>query len=43
MNEILEYCALFIHDCLQEFPEEIDDDAMIEDLLTWHEQTQFHL
>lgn len=43
MNKALEYCSIFINMCLEEFPEEIDDDDMINDLVTWHETIQFTL
>ena len=43
MNQALEYCSIFIHLCLEEFPEEIDDDDMIDDLVKWHETIQFSL
>ena len=29
MNQALEYCSIFINMCLEEFPEEIDDDDQI--------------
>ena len=43
MNTALEYCVMFIDFCLREFPEEIDDDSLIESLMEWHERVQFHL
>ena len=43
MNTALEYCSMFINQCLEEFPEEIDDDTLIEDLVNWHDTIQFHL
>lgn len=43
MNQALEYCSIFINMCLEEFPEEIDDDEMIDDLVKWHETIQFSL
>ena len=43
MNTALEYCVMFIDFCLKEFPEEIDDDSLIESLMDWHERVQFHL
>ena len=43
MNTAIEYCVHFIDFCLEEFPEEIEDDSILEDLMEWHEQVQFHL
>ena len=43
MNTALEYCVMFIDFCLREFPEEIDDESLIESLMEWHERVQFHL
>lgn len=43
MNQALEYCSIFINMCIEEFPEEIDDDDMIDDLVQWHETIHFSL
>lgn len=43
MNTALEYCSMFLEQCIEEFPEEIDDDQLLEDLVAWHEKFNFHL
>ncbi len=43
MNRAIEYCVYFIDFCLEEFPEEIEDDSILEDLMEWHERFQFRL
>lgn len=43
MNTAIEYCVHFVDFCLEEFPEEMEDDSILEDLMEWHERVQFHL
>lgn len=43
MNTAMEYCSMFIDECVKEFPEEMDDERLLEDLVAWHEKISFHL
>ena len=43
MNTALEYCVIFIDFCLREFPEEVEDDVILDDLMEWHERVQFNI
>ena len=43
MNTALEYCVIFIDFCLREFPEEVEDDPILDDLMEWHERVQFKI